>query len=261
MSKSTGGSSHQITIRAKDMEGKVKQAPNFVASKTLYDTQHNSSTKTRSVTPTAKSGPIPLALPQLISSRGRAVSISSQFEDSFETAPQSEAALSRLSSRVHSPRTGPRSYGAQDIGNESTKSPFFRWKAFMLDKTSPAYKTVVASPPQSSLEANAGSDGTEQAHDSTFDQQLRANDLMQAADGSASSQLENDQTTTSRRSIEESHQPQILGPKGLTLWKVVSTGQDELSRNDAAYATMIKQADVAERRHNTAQTEHTMQLW
>ncbi len=236
-------------------QGVVKQEPNATATEAGRNVPRNPPTSTCSVTPTLRSGPIPLALPQLISSRGRVVSTSSQFDDSFETAPQSEAALSRLSSRVHSPRTVLKASGAQDIGNE-LKSPLFRWKAFMLDKRSPADKEVPVSPQESGLEANAGKDVAEQARDTVSHLQHRAKDLS-GANQDATSQREQDESTVRAvvrshdvgktfntcRPIRESCELQVLTPERLTLPNTAST---KLNRFPS---------DGSEIHHEVAQTE------
>lgn len=254
--------------RANHMQGLVKQELNAMANKTDRKTRRDHPTSTRTMTPAPKSGPIPLALPQLISSRGRAVSASSQFEDCFDTAPQSEAALSRLSSRVHSPRTVPKASGAQDIGNE-TKSPFFRWKPFMHDKKLPAYKKIPASSPESCLEVNAGSDVPEYLSDTTSRLQLRANDLSQAATQNTISQREHGRNTTSgarqsrdvvsasttRGSTQECHLPQVLPPNRLTLRNTVPTKQGRLSGDVAVHGTMTKQANGADTHREVVQAE------
>ena len=139
------------------IQGKMRQEPIAMVSKTCQAMQRNPSASTRAATHTLRSGPIPLALPQLISSGGRAGSASSQLEDGFETAPESEAALSRLSSRMQSPWTIPKLSGAHEVGNE-IRSPLCRWKPFMVETTLPTHKTFSSSSKESSIEANAGSD-------------------------------------------------------------------------------------------------------
>jgi hypothetical protein len=259
---------------ARYIQAKVKPEPTSATTKTGQTVHHNSPASTRSVAPPLRSGPIPLALPQLISSRGRAVSAVSQFEDGFETAPESEAALSRLSSRMHSPRTIPKLSGAHDVGNE-TRSPLFRWKPFMLDRTSPANKVFPASPPrESTLDTNAGSDVPGHALDADARQnQVRARDPLQAANNERALKQEHEPkkpmlaarakevmgVAAPRRSGQESQildQPMQLSPKRLLL-RSPSANQDHMSTDGATNGTTPKQADSAERRPKLALAEQS----
>jgi hypothetical protein len=241
--------------------GKLKREHIATTSKIGRTMQYNPPTNTRNVTPTPNSGPIPLALPQLISSRGGAVSASSQLEESFQTAPQSEAALSRLSSRVHSPRTVAKAAAAQDVANE-TRSPFFRWKPFMLEKKAPAHHAGPISPQECSFEGNAGRDVPEKARDSASRLELRAGNQ------DAITQLQDDQSTvravvqsndvgssTSRRPTQESRLPGRMTPRRLTLRNTVSTKQDLTSMNGAVNTTVARQVSGLNTNHEAAQTE------
>ena len=247
--------------------GLLKQESNATRSKANGIIQHDPPTSAHTTTPMPRPGPIPLALPQLISSRGGAVSATSQFEDSFETAPQSEAALSRLSSRVHSPRTVPKALGAQDVG-KVTKSPFLRRKAFMLDKNLPTYKTVPLSPEVSSIGVNAGSDVTEQTIDTASHLQPRGNDLASATSQDAISQSEHGQntvtavmqqrgksTSATRREIYESHPPKDLSPQRLTPRTIISPKQDRHFRDVPVPGEIMKQAGGAGVHHAVTQTK------
>lgn len=251
--------------QANNMQEWLKQRPTAILSKAGRIIEPHPAASTGTSTPTPRSGPIPLALPQLISSRGRTVSASTQFEDSFETVPQSEAALSRLSTRVHSPRAIPRVSGGQDIG-DAAKSPFFRWKPFMLDKTFPAQKTIPTSPPESTLEGNAGSDLAKQAGDTITGVQRRTKDLLQASKQDTASPRVDEQTTstavaqskdvthapTNRSSTQETQQPQPQSSKRLSLRTMASTKPDQSSGDGVADpTTMAAQAhpDSAEIHH------------
>jgi hypothetical protein len=230
--------------------GKLKREHIATTSKIGRTMQYNPPTNTRNVTPTPNSGPIPLALPQLISSRGGAVSASSQFEESFQTAPQSEAALSRLSSRVHSPRTVAKAAAAQDVANE-TRSPFFRWKPFMLEKKAPAHHAGPISRQECSFEENAGRDVPEKGGDSASRLERRAGNQ------DAISQLQYEQSTvrtvlqpsdvglssTTRGSTQESRLPGRMTSRRLTLRNTVSTKQDLMSMNGAANTTEAAQTE------------------
>jgi hypothetical protein len=237
--------------RPNHMQVLVKQESDTAANKTNRKSGRDHLTSARAMTPTPKSGPIPLALPQLISSRGRTVSASSQFEDCFETAPQSEAALSRLSSRVHSQRTMPKASGTAEIGNE-TKSPFFRWKPFMLEKRLPAHKTTSTSP-ESTIEGNAESHVPGQASDSTSHMQCPAKVPTQAASQNVISQRQHNRTavrdptseSTIRRPNQESHHPQALTPKRLTFRNAVSTQHDRLFGEGSTGSPPKKEAGYA----------------
>ena len=211
------------------------------ANKTGRNTKRDPATISRNFTSTSNTGPIPLALPQLISSRGRAVSTSSQFDDSFDTLPQSEAALSRLSSRVQPPRAVPKASGAQDIGKEA-KSPFFRWKPFMLDKKFP-HQTVPALPQESSHEANARGGNVTSQHESY---QKTAEVVVQSKDPP--------QVSTTRHSNQDSKLPQVLAPERLTFCNNVSPKQDYISVDAAVKGTMMQQADGAQLHCEAPQT-------
>jgi hypothetical protein len=254
--------------RPNHMQGLMKQELDAATNKKNQKGGLDHLKSIRAMTPTPKSGPIPLALPQLISSRDRTVSASSQFEDCFETAPQSEAALSRLSSRAHSQRTLPKSSGAPDIGNE-TKSPFFRWKPFMLERKLPAYKMIPVSSPESSVEGNAGSDVPGQVSHSTSRVQLPAKVPAQAANQDLISQRQHGRNairaevqlkdlaseSTIRRPTQESHRPQALTPKRLTLRNNVSTQQNHLTGDASISGPTMKQAVGADVHHEVLRAE------
>jgi hypothetical protein len=245
--------------KAHGIEENSEQGSNSVTNKASQHVQSTSLTGMHSNFPPTKTGPIPLALPQLISSRGRAVSSSSQFEDAFETAPESEAALSRLSSRMHSPRTVPKVSGAQDGRNE-TKSPLFRWKPFMVDRTAAGPKKTPASPRESSLEANAGADTLEKATATAAgQQQLRAKDLLQAANQDENPKQEHQRinadpasvaqeltsAVNSRRSTLEAHSihhSQTSSPKRLSVLTTTSTKEDHSTVDGAALASRMKRS-------------------
>ncbi len=242
--------------RVNRMPGMLKQEANATTSKVNRIIPRDPPDSARTMTPIPRSGPIPLALPQLISSRGRTVSAASQFEDCFETAPQSEAALSRLSSRVHSSRTIPRALGAQDIEKE-TKSPFLKWKAFMLDRKLPAYKTVPLSPGESNIGANVESDVTEQTTGTASCLQFRGNDRASAASQDANSQPDYGQNTASTvmqssgmspsatgHETHQSYPPQDLSPQRLKPCKIMSPKHDRTFRDVAVPGELVRQADV-----------------
>ncbi len=235
----------------------LKQERKGTTSKADNITQRDRPASARTTTPTPRSGPIPLALPQLISSRDRAASATSQFEDSFETAPQSEAALSRLSSRVHSSKTISKALGAQGIGRETT-SPFLRWKTFMLDRKLPAYKTVPLPHGESNIEANTGSDLAEQNTDTASRLQLRGNVLASAASQDTAVQPDYGHNivravvqprgmspSATRRDTVERHAPQDLSPQRLATRRTISPKQDRSSRDIAVLGETMKQADGA----------------
>ena len=253
--------------------GNVKHESASATTRTGQTVRHNPPTSTRSIAPVSKSGPIPLALPQLISSRGRAVSASSQFEEGFETAPESEAALSRLSSRIHSPRTMPKMSGAHEVGNE-TKSPFFRWKPFMSDKASSANKTFPASSMVSSLGANVGRGLPEPAidalarqelvrakdqsqgarHERPWKQEYAQNTLMSAAQVKGVSNGPAPCSVTQESRIFDG--PIQLTPKRLSL-RSHSRNQDHISTDGAANGATPKQAGSTGMYSGVASTENS----
>lgn len=253
--------------RVNRMPGILKQEANATTSKVNGIIPRDPPDSSRTTTPIPRSGPIPLALPQLISSRGRTVSAASQFEDSFETAPQSEAALSRLSSRVHSSRTILKASGAQEVG-KGTKSPFLKWKAFMLDRKLPVYKTVPLSPGKSNIGANAESDVTEQTTDTASCLQFRGNDLALTASQDAISQPEYGQRTVSTvmqsrgmssaatsHETPESYPPQDLSPQRLQPRKPISPKQDLTFRDVTVPGELVRQADGAGVHREVTQTK------
>ncbi|KAF7508146.1 hypothetical protein GJ744_009587 [Endocarpon pusillum] len=253
--------------RVHRVPGLLKQEARATRSKAKGVIQHDPPASPRTTTPMPRPGPIPLALPQLISSRGRAVSATSQFEDTFETAPQSEAALSRLSSRVHSPRTIPKALAAQDI-RQVTKSPFLRWNPFMLDKKLPANKTVPLSPGESGVGVNVGCDVAEQTIDTASHLQPQGNDLAAVAIQDAISKCEHGQNTATavmqqgdmppsatHREIYESHPSKDLSPQPLTPRKIISPKQDRNFRDAAVPGEIMERAHGAGGRHEVIQTK------
>jgi hypothetical protein len=253
--------------RPSHMEGLIKQDSDVAANMTNRKSDRHHLTSARAMTATPKSGPIPLALPQLISSRGRTVSASSQFEDCFETAPQSEAALSRLSSRAHSQRTMPKATGTADIRNE-TISPFFRWKPFMLEKRLPAHMKTSTSP-ESTIEGNSGSNVPGQAGGSTSHVQFPAKIPTHAVSQDVISHCQQDRNpikavvqtrdstseSTIRRPYQESDHPQALTPKRLTFRNTISTQQDRVFGDGSTGSPPKNQADYADKHPKVFQTE------
>lgn len=226
------------------VERKVKQDLNPATTMTGRALQLHPPASVDPAKSASKSGPIPLALPQLVS-RGRAVSASSQFEDSFDTAPESEAALSRLSSRVHSPRTVAKTLGAQEALNE-IKSPLFRWKPFMVDRTAPVNKTNPCPPRDTSLEANAGSDVIETAKgNSSHLLQPRAQDIV--GPGLQSKRV-------AHASTSEEDQVQTLLSKRQALRSTASTTRDHIAMDGVANGTN-KQAVKGEMHYHREPTD------
>lgn len=251
--------------RASHAEGKIRPetAPAPMGSRNL---QRNNATSTRIVAKPAKSGPIPLALPQLVTSRGRGFSTSSQSEDLFEAAPQSQAALSRLPPHVSSARAAPPASDAQDIDNE-TKAPLFNWKPLTPNITAPAGKTGLSSPEKSSLEANAGSDIPEPGSDATSQPQQRAKDLMQAVNQDTASQNAQGQDSAceidmalgaiTHRPVQHSHQSQAPSPEREILGSTAPAKQDHTSAKGKVYGMTMVQVGGAE----THREELGMEQW
>lgn len=234
--------------RAIHMKGNVKQesALTGLAGQTL---QHHPVTSTGAVMKSAISGPIPLALPQVISSGRRAVSTSSQSEDMLVVAPQREAALSRLSSRAQSPRTVRKTSGTQAIDTE-TRPPIFRWKALVLDQTTPACTKDVFLPEEPSSQANAGIESQPKQ---------RAMNQSQAVDQNTSARHEQGQdpmggvrqlkdigpASTIRHPMQQIHQPQALTPERLLLGRTASVKQDHTSASGRVYGSAMEQVSGA----------------
>jgi hypothetical protein len=251
-----------------DKEGQVKPRSISQTTKASRMTRRNSPTSGWAAAPAPKPAPIPLALPHLVSSRGRDVSASSQSEDSFEIAPRSEAALSRLSSRVYPPRLVPKAVAAQGTGDQ-TNSPSLRWKHFMPDKATSAYNAARIPPRDSSAEADAG-EVLERVGDTNSDSpQLQSEDLPEVANQVTSVNRDDEQNPTNfgarakkfrqdsppRRSFRERDQVEAVTPKRQTVRCNAPRKQDQMSVDGVTNFAKVKEDGGARAHRLEASTD------
>lgn len=118
--------------------------------------------------PEYRTGPIPLALPRIVSARQRPQQ--DQHELTIEAPAVTEASLSRLPSRAHSARNLSQ-HRISRTRPRDTHSPMFKWGPFMVERKSAPSRAFSGGQRESSLEVNQGSETHEDTrHESAIDQ-------------------------------------------------------------------------------------------